>query len=61
MDDFLLRSLRGGSSNDLSWYCRSTCRGRGQPDYADSKVGFRVVCRPLANDHTIPLKQQTDG
>ena len=60
MDD-ILRSLRGGSSNDLSWYCRSTCRGRGQPDYADSNVGFRVVrITPLAG-HALRLEEQVDG
>jgi len=38
--------LRGGSWFDGPGGCRSACRNRGQPGYADDDVGFRVVCLP---------------
>jgi formylglycine-generating enzyme required for sulfatase activity len=40
------RLLRGGSWDDLPRRCRSACRDLNQPGYADSRVGFRVVCLP---------------
>lgn len=54
------RSLRGGSWLGDPEVCRSAYR----PDHLfllspGEDLGFRV-CSPLANDHTIPLKQQTD-
>jgi formylglycine-generating enzyme required for sulfatase activity len=40
------RLLRGGSWLGVPRNCRSACRDHGQPGYANSGVGFRVVCLP---------------
>jgi formylglycine-generating enzyme required for sulfatase activity len=40
------RLLRGGSWLGLPRLCRSACRFRLGPVYADDGVGFRVVCLP---------------
>jgi formylglycine-generating enzyme required for sulfatase activity len=40
------RVRRGGSWYGSPRFCRSACRFRSQPDYADYFVGFRVVCLP---------------
>lgn len=42
------RLLRGGSWNDYPRNCRSACRTHYLLDLADSDVGFRVACLPLA-------------
>ncbi len=41
-----VRVLRGGSWNDLAWYCRSAYRFRYSPDYRNDDVGFRLVLLP---------------
>ena len=40
------RLLRGGSWYFDPGYCRSAYRNHNQPDDADDRVGFRVVCLP---------------
>jgi formylglycine-generating enzyme required for sulfatase activity len=40
------RLLRGGSWVSIPGFCRSAYRARNRPDFADSFVGFRVVCLP---------------
>jgi formylglycine-generating enzyme required for sulfatase activity len=40
------RLLRGGSWSDYPRNCRSAYRYHGRPGYANSRVGFRVVCLP---------------
>jgi eukaryotic-like serine/threonine-protein kinase len=38
--------LRGGSWNDMPYYCRSAYRGRFGSDLHDDLIGFRVVYAP---------------
>lgn len=40
------RVLRGGSWGYHSFSLRASNRGRGQPEFRSSVVGFRVLCRP---------------
>ena len=61
MADVLLHLLRGGSWYNHPGDCRSACRIRIQPVNANDDVGFRVVCLPQSNDHTIQLEEQANG
>ena len=40
------RVIRGGDWEDRGGYCRTACRVYETPDYADYRVGFRVVVVP---------------
>ncbi|WP_278945423.1 formylglycine-generating enzyme family protein, partial [Parabacteroides johnsonii] len=40
------RVIRGGDWEDSGGYCRTACRVYETPDYADYRVGFRVVVVP---------------
>ncbi len=40
----LRRQLRGGSWDDLPWFCRSALRDGSRPDNRNFNFGFRVVC-----------------
>jgi formylglycine-generating enzyme required for sulfatase activity len=40
------RVLRGGGWNGEESHCRSTCRGRMDPSYTTSFLGFRVALAP---------------
>lgn len=41
-----LRVVRGGSCDNISWYCRAACRSRHDPAYFDFNLGFRVAVSP---------------
>ena len=58
MIDF--RLLRGGSWINLPRNRRSALRFHNRPDYAFINVGFRVVCRPQDDNHTIQLEGQAN-
>ena len=58
-DDFYL--VRGGSWFDRKWSCRLAYRFPVLPHIAIAFVGFRVVCLPQANDHTIRLGGTADA
>jgi formylglycine-generating enzyme required for sulfatase activity len=45
-DDAKTRLLRGGSWINNPGLCRSSCRDRPLPDFANYYAGFRVVCLP---------------
>jgi len=42
-DSGIARVLRGGSWDNLPWYCRAACRHRGHPSDRNGGNGFRVV------------------
>jgi formylglycine-generating enzyme required for sulfatase activity len=45
LSDKRARVLRGGSWNNLPWFCRSALRDWAYPDNRVNSIGFRVVCR----------------
>ena len=40
------RTVRGGSWNSPSYYCRAACRNRDAPSTRQDDLGFRVCCAP---------------
>ena len=55
-DGRVAQLLRGGSWNNNSGNCRSAYRNHNQPDNANNKVGFRVVCLPQHPSASEPLE-----
>ena len=52
-----LRTSRGGSWRDASWYCRSAHRFEEQPDYRNFSLGFRVVQGELSEKAKAAMEQ----